>query len=108
MKCGFDIPPNTCGAGLSIHHWGSIIVNSQAHIGSNCCMQQGIVIGFNGRTSGAPKIGDNVYIGAGAKILGNIEIADNCIIGANSVVTKSFLEPGSIIAGVPAHVINKK
>ena len=38
---------------------------------------------------------------------GNIEIADFVIIGANSVVVKSILEPGVIVAGVPARIIRK-
>ena len=27
-KTGFQIPPNTCGKGLAIFHWGTIIINS--------------------------------------------------------------------------------
>lgn len=55
--------------------------------------------------SGAPRLGDNVYIGPGAKIFGPIEIGDNVAIGANAVVNKSF--PDSVtIAGVPAKIIS--
>ena len=32
-------------------------------------------------------------------------LADGIIVGAGSVVTKSFLEPGIILAGVPAKKI---
>jgi serine O-acetyltransferase len=64
-------------------------------------------IGANGGSSKAPKIGNNVYIGPGAVIYGNIEIADGCYIGANAVVNKSFLEPNSVIAGVPGRVLKK-
>ena len=55
-----------------------------------------------------PVLGNNIYIGAGAKIIGNIYIADDCVIGANAVVTKSIMEPKSIVAGIPAKVIGKK
>jgi serine O-acetyltransferase len=51
---------------------------------------------------GAPRIGNDVYIGPGAKLFGDIEIADNIVIGANAVVNKSFLTPGISIGGVPA------
>ena len=57
-----------------------------------------------GSTSGinqAAIIGDNIYIGAGAKIIGDIRIGNDVCIGANSVVTKSFVDTGTI-AGVPA------
>ena len=40
--------------------------------------------------------------------MGDIEIADNRWIGANAVVNKSFLEPYSVIAGVPGKVVRKE
>lgn len=52
-------------------------------------------------------INDNVWIGANAIILPGVTIASNSIIGAGAVVTKSFLEDGSIIVGNPAKKINK-
>lgn len=64
-------------------------------------------IGANGGSHKAPKIGDNVYIGPGAVIFGDIEIADGCYVGANAVVNKSFLEPNSVIVGIPAKVVKK-
>ena len=51
---------------------------------------------------GRINIGNNVFIGMGAIILPGVTIADNCIIGAGSVVSKSFLKPGGVIAGNPA------
>ena len=48
-----------------------------------------------------------MYIAPGAKIFGNIRIPDNTAIGANAVVNKSFEEENTIIAGIPAKVINK-
>ena len=56
----------------------------------------------------APTIGNNVFIGPEAKVYGKIIIADDIAIGANSVVNKSFLEPGIGIAGAPAVKINEK
>jgi len=65
-------------------------------------------LGTSGKSSLAPVIGNNVYIGPGAKIYGNIEIADNISIATNAAVSKSFLEEGVIIGGVPARVISSK
>tara|TARA_Y100000296_G_C5160002_1_gene251278 strand:+ start:1317 stop:1838 length:522 start_codon:yes stop_codon:yes gene_type:complete len=98
---GFSIPTNVFGPGMSISHRGTVIVNSKTKIGKNCRIHNCVVIGR------APVIGDNCYIGPGVKIFGKIEIADNIKIGANSVVNKSFLEPGVTIAGVPAKVVSR-
>lgn len=54
---------------------------------------------------GKIKIGDNCFIGQNSTILLGVELADNVIVGAGSVVTKSFLEKGTIIGGNPAKVI---
>jgi len=52
-------------------------------------------------------IEDNVWIGENVSIMPNVTIGRGSIIGSNSVVTKSFDE-NSIIAGVPATLINNK
>ena len=50
-------------------------------------------------------IGNDVLICKNAVVLKGVEIADNCTIGANAVVTKSFLEPYSVIGGNPGKVL---
>lgn len=107
LKTGISIPKNTCERGLSLYHFGSIVVNAACHIGENCCIMNNVNIGANGGSLKAPQIGKDVYIGPGAVIYGNITIADGCYIGANAVVNKSFEEPNSVIAGIPAKVIKK-
>lgn len=107
VKLGFSIPVNVFDEGLSIAHYGTIVVNSKAHIGKNCRIQESVCIGSTGSLK-APFIGDNVFIGSGAKIIGDIEIEDNIAIGAGAVVTKSFTENGITIAGVPAKKISEE
>jgi serine O-acetyltransferase len=108
-RLGFYIFPNNFGPGLSISHPGMIIVNTFARIGANCRIHPGTVIATQaGPISKTPRLGNNVYIGPGVKIFGEIEIADDVAIGANSVVNKSFLEPGITIAGIPAKKISDK
>lgn len=107
MKLGFSIPINVFGPGLSIVHYGTIVINSAAKIGANCRIHACVNIGASGGEKKAPQIGDNVYIGPGAKIYGNIRISNNTAIGANAVVNKSFHEEHIAIAGVPAKVISK-
>ena len=109
LKLGFFIRPNCFGPGLSIRHFGTLIVNPHARIGYNCRIYPCVVIGCQaGFSDLAPTIGNNVYIGPGAKIFGQITIADGIAIGANAVVKKSFKEKNITIAGVPAKKISNK
>lgn len=99
---GFTIPPNTCGPGLVINHWGTIVVSPSAKIGKNARLNVCVNIGL--KDGAAPIIGNDVYFGPGAKVFGNVIIGNNVKIGANAVVNKSF--PDNVtIAGVPAKVI---
>jgi serine O-acetyltransferase len=105
IKLGFTIPINVFGPGLSIAHYGSIVVNSNARVGANCRIHVDTNIGASGGSEKAPQLGDNVYIAPGAKIFGDITIGNNLAIGANSVVNKSFRVNGVLIAGIPAKII---
>ncbi|MFV9551016.1 serine O-acetyltransferase [Algibacter sp. PT7-4] len=107
LKLGFSIPENVFGPGLSIVHYGTIVINSNAKIGKNCRIHACTNIGASGGKPEAPQIGDNVYIGPGAKIYGNITIGNNTAISANAVVNKSFKEDGMLLAGNPAEKIKK-
>ena len=49
-------------------------------------------------------IGNDVWIGCNSVILSGVKVGDGAIIGAGAVVTKD-VEPYSVVAGVPAHVI---
>lgn len=99
--------PLDCGDGLQVPHPECVAIHHDSKIGNNLRIQKMTSVGPAFGTNKCPKIGNNVYIGPGAIIFGDIEIADNCWIGANAVVTKSFLEPYSVIAGIPAKLINK-
>lgn len=105
-RCGFSIAPNTVGPGLSIAHKGTIIINSNARVGSNCRIQTGVTIGATNGSEAAPDIGDNVFLGDGCKIIGNITVANDVQIGANAVVVKDILEPATTWGGVPARKIS--
>lgn len=107
MKLGFTIPINVVGPGLSLPHYGTIVINGNAKIGKNCRIMTDVVIGSTGGVNSAATIGDNVYIGAGAKVIGAIEICNDVCIGANAVVTKS-VEAGVTVVGIPARKISDK
>lgn len=107
IKLGMDIQTFNIGKGFYIGHWGQIFVSSEAVIGNNCNISQGVTIGVSnrGNNKGAPTIGDRVYIGPGVKIFGNIKIGNDVSIGANDVVTKDIPD-NSVAVGIPARVIS--
>ena len=106
MLLGFSIPFGVFEEGLSIAHYGCITVNTEAKVGKNCRIHEGVNIGATNGSDKAPIIGNNVFIGTGAKIIGDITIADDVAIGANAVVVKSITEPGTTWAGIPAKKVS--
>lgn len=106
VKLGFTIPINVFGEGLSIPHYGTIVVHGNARIGRNCRLQEGVTIGATNGSHEAATIGDNCYFGSGAKVIGAVTIADDVAVGAGAVVTKDITEPGTSWAGVPARKIS--
>lgn len=105
-KTGFQIPPFVCDWGLTIYHYGHIIINSKCKIGKDSILNPGIVIGHKNKDEMAPKLGNNVFVGAGAKIIGDIEIGDHVIIAPNAVVVDN-VPSHCVVGGIPAKIIKK-
>lgn len=107
-KYNWTIPINVFGEGLAIVHTGTIVVSGSARVGKNCRIHVCVNIGRapSKEGTGAPVLGDNVYIGPGAKLFGAIRIGSNTSIGANAVVNRSFPDGNCSIAGVPARKIS--
>ena len=97
------VPLNSCGKGLWICHVFPLCMNGNVTVGEYCRIMPNVsVIGDDTPQDLAPTVGDHVTLGIGCTLIGNITIADGVTVGAGAVVTKSFLEPGITIAGVPA------
>lgn len=113
QKLGVSIGFNVFDKGLSIAHFGQLVVSNSSQIGRNCRIHEGVTIGVTGdaywgeQGGQAPRIGDNVFIATGAKIIGNVKIADGVAIGANAVVVKDILEPNTTWGGVPARKLSE-
>jgi len=105
VRTGISFPPGVAGPGLSIAHFGSIVVNSKAKIGCYCRIHSATNIGTSG--GGVPTIGDYVYIGPGAIIYGDIRVGHRAVIGANAVVNRD-VPAGVTVAGAPARVISQR
>ena len=87
------------------HAFYGIFISNAAKIGKGCTIFQGVTIGSNtlldSKSSGAPVIGDNVYIGAGAKIIGNVKIGNNVRIGAGCCVTRDVSDNCTVVQASP-------
>lgn len=106
VRLGMTLPINVFGPGLSIPHYGTIVVHANAKIGRNCRLQEGVTIGATGGSHEAAVIGNNCYFGSGAKVIGAVRIADDVAVGANAVVTRDIPEAGTTWAGIPARKIS--
>ena len=94
------------GAGMTIAHYGNIIINDSAEIGQNCLIFQGVTIGSKrGPKGGTPTIGNNVVLFSGCKILGGVKLGNNVVVGANAVVLKDVPD-NAVVVGVPAKIVS--
>jgi len=100
-RLGFDIGRHCAGPGLSIAHSGLLVIHPDARIGARCRIHQGVTVGAT--DSGAPLIGDDVFIGPNALVLGGVTIGDRAFIYPSAVVTTDVPE-GCSAAGIPAVV----
>ena len=108
MKLGAEISDLAqVGKGLHIAHFGQIIIHSDAVLGDNVSLSQGVTVGqtIKDGESFVPTVGNSVYLAPGAKVIGGITVGSNVAVGANAVVTHS-LPDNAVAAGVPAKILN--
>lgn len=94
------------------HGLHGIFISKQASIGDGCVIFHQVTIGSNtlkdATKAGAPKIGDNVYIGTGARIIGNINIGNNVRIGANAIVTNDIPDNATVVLPKPRVILHEE
>lgn len=95
----------TFGKNFHIIHPISIVIHPDVIVGDDVGIMHEVTLGTRG-TAGAPRIGNNVFIGAGAKVIGSITIGDNVDIGANAVVLTD-VPANSLVVGNPGRIIAK-
>jgi serine O-acetyltransferase len=108
-KYGFQIPTETVlGDGFYIGHFGHVVINPGAKIGSNCNIAHGVTIGQanRGKFKGCPTIGEKVWIGTGAVIVGSVQVGSNVLIAPNAYVNFDVPD-NSIVMGNPARIIER-
>ena len=98
------IPPETViGKDFHIiHAEGSLSIHPATVIGDRVGVMHNVTIGTN-MSSGAPVIGDDVFIGVNSTVLGKIRIGDRVRIAANTAVTTD-IPSDSVAIGSPAKI----
>ncbi|TLM74483.1 MAG: serine acetyltransferase [Actinobacteria bacterium] len=92
------------GRNLRLGHGGhGVVVHAGARIGDDVVLTHGVTIGDDLKT-GAPTLGDAVYVGTGAVIIGAVTVGDGAKIGANAVVLQD-VPAGATAVGVPARIV---
>jgi serine O-acetyltransferase len=105
---GICLPPTThIGAGIFFSHFGNVIINGDATIGTNVAIGNGVMIGrtFRGRNPGVPTIGDGVWIGSHAILVGNIRVGNNVLIAPGAYVNFDVPDQ-AVVLGNPGKIIS--
>ena len=111
-RCGMSIGEKTCIFSDDLETSESYLCS----IGNNVMIASGVRFTTHDASAcyylpgasdifGRITISDDCFLGMGSIILPGVFLAKGCIVAAGSVVTKSFEEPGSVIAGNPARKI---
>lgn len=77
-------------------------IDNLVQIAHNCRIGGDTVIASQTGISGSVKIGRQCLIGGQAGFAGHLELADRTSVAAKAGISKSFMEPGQAIRGVPA------
>ncbi len=108
-KFGLELNSSQIGRGLYLGHPYNISVSESAVIGENCNLNKGVSIGAaDGKAgSGAPVLGNRVWVGANAVLSGQITIGDNVLIAPNTYINMD-VPSNSIVIGNPAKIITDR
>lgn len=116
---GSEIPVSVpIGSGFLLEHGGhGVVIHSQAKIGQNVHIYQGVTLGradiylpiTQSRFKGI-EIGDDVILAPGCKVLckeGVLKVGDGTVVGANAVLLQSTGDY-EIWAGSPARCVGER
>ena len=103
LRLGYTIGHDSCGYGLVLPHYGTIVIGMKNTIGNYAMIHVGTLFTTDERT-----VGDNLYLATGAKVTTGMNLGNNVTIAANSVVTKSFVDDNILLAGMPAVIKGKR
>jgi acetyltransferase-like isoleucine patch superfamily enzyme len=108
--------PLTIGDTTYLGHAVHVHAIDPVTIGSRCVLADGVYVTStdHDRTdrrrthgTGPVTIGDDVFLGQRAVVLGGVTVGSGATVAAHAVVTRD-VEPGAVVAGVPARPVDRK
>ncbi len=112
FHCAFLPLNNTIDGDICFTHGvKGCFFSTTCRIGKGCTIMQHVTIGSNYVNDckmggyGAPKIGNNVFIGAGSKIIGPVNIGDGAKIGAGCIVVTDIPMGATVVMNKPKIII---
>lgn len=102
LKCGFSIGKDCFGYGLTLLHYGSIVVGQRNRIGNYAIVFPASCIVDDGSV-----IGDGLFMATGAVISKQLVLGDAVNVAANSVLAQSCPEGYVTFAGAPAKQVKE-
>jgi UDP-perosamine 4-acetyltransferase len=84
----------------------NVIVNSGAIVEHDCEVGDHVHVATGARLASSVKVGPLAHIGAGATVIQCRNIGAGTTVGAGAVVVKD-VEPGTVVAGVPARQLRQ-
>jgi len=76
-------------------------VGHDSLIGDHCVVNPGANI------SGNVTLCDSILVGTGATLLQNLSVGKNSVVGAGACLTKTVMDEGAVLVGIPAKNIKK-
>jgi sugar O-acyltransferase (sialic acid O-acetyltransferase NeuD family) len=83
-----------------------VIVNTAAVVEHDCRIGDHAHLATGALLASGVEVGDGAHVGAGAVVRQGIRIGAGAIVGAGAAVVRD-VEPGAVVAGVPARVLRK-
>ena len=84
----------------------NVIINTGSIVEHDCVVGDHVHIASGACLAGGVWVGQNAHVGLGASVRQGVQIGQSSIIGAGAVVIKN-VEPNTVVAGVPATILER-